>query len=198
MLTPGGKNQLLDATDVAYMSLHTDYPSTTQANEVSGGSPAYARKAVTWASASSGSKASSNAQVFDIPAGTAVKWIGYSTAVTSGSGRAVAPNGAVPKEFIVDATADKIKMPAQPYSNTNTIAFYGTTAPGGLTLGTIYFVISAATDDFQVAATSGGSAIDLTSQASADCLCSIIVTETFGAQGTMTLASGATTLALNN
>jgi hypothetical protein len=198
MLTTSGRNQLLDATDVAFMSLHTDYPSTTQANEVSGGSPAYARKAITFASASSGSKASSNAQVFDVPASTTVRWIGYSTAVTSGSGRAVAPNGAVPKEFVVDATNDKILMPAQPYSNTNKIVFYGGTAPGGLTAGTIYFVVSASTDDFKVAATSGGSAIDLTSQAGSDCVCSIIVEETFGAQGTFTLASGNTTLALNN
>jgi hypothetical protein len=198
MLTTSGRNQLLDATDVAYMSLHTDYPGTTQANEVAGGSPAYARKAITFASASGGSKASSNSQVFDVPAGTSVKWIGYSTASTSGSGRAVAPNGAVPKEFVVDATNDKILLPAHGYSNTNQIVFYGGTAPGGLTAGTIYFVVSATTDDFKVAATSGGSAIDLTSQAASDCVVSIIVTETFGAQGTFTLASGATTLALNN
>lgn len=198
MLTTTGRNQLLDATDAAFLSLHTAYPGLTQANEVSGGSPAYARKSVTWGSAAAGSKASTNAQVFDVPAATTVAWIGYSTASTAGSGRAVAPNGAAPKEFIVDATNDKILLPAHGYSNTNTIVFYGGTAPGGLTAGTIYFVVSATTDDFKVAATSGGSAIDLTSQAGSDCVVSIIVQEVFGAQGTMTLAIGATTLALNN
>jgi hypothetical protein len=198
MLTTSGRNQLLDATDVAFLSLHTGYPGLTQANEVTGGTPAYARKGVTWASAAAGSKASSNAQVFDVPAATTVAWVGYSTAVSAGSGRAVAPNGAAPKEFIVDATADTIQSPAHGYANGTTIVFYGGTAPGGLTAGTIYFVVNTATDTFKVAATLGGSAIDLTSQATSDCVVSVIVQEVFGAQGTMTLATGASTMALNN
>jgi hypothetical protein len=197
MLTTSGRNQLLDNTDVAYMSLHNGYPSTTQANEITGGSPAYARKAVTWASASSGSKASSNSQVFDVPAAAAVNWIGYSTALTSGSGRAVAPNGAAPKEFEIDATGDFVLVPGHTYVNTNQITFYGGTAPGGLTAGTTYFVVGSTTDKFQVAATSGGSAIDLTSQGGSDCVVSIILTETFAAQGTFTLGTGNATLALN-
>ncbi len=198
MLTTTGRNQLLDATDVTFLSLHSDYPALTQANELAGGSPAYARKSATWAAAAAGSKATSNAQVFDVPAATTVRWIGYSTTSTAGSGRALAPNGAAPKEFIVDATADKIKLPAHGYANTQKIVFYGGTPPGGLTAGVIYFVVGSATDDFQVAATSGGTAIDLTSQAASDCVVSVIVEEVFGAQGTMTLAIGATTLALNN
>lgn len=198
MLTTTGRNQLLDATDVTHLSLHTAYPGLTQASEVSGGSPAYARKSATWASAAAGSKATSNAQVFDVPAATTVAWVGYSTALTAGSGRAVAPNGAAPQEFQVDASGDFILVPGHTYANTNTIVFYGGTAPGGLTAGTIYFVVGSTTDKFQVAATSGGSAINLTSQATADCVVSIIVQEVFGAQGTMTLAIGATTLALNN
>lgn len=198
MLTTSGRNQLLDATDIAYASLHTDYPGTTQANEVTGGSPAYARKSVTFASAASGSKASNNAQTFDVPAGTTVRWIGGSTASTAGSGRAVSPNGATPQEFITDVTNDKIQCPAHGYSADQKIVFYGGTPPGGLTAGTIYFVKAPATDDFQVAATAGGSAINLTSQAVADCVVSKIVEESFGAQGTFTLASGAFTIALNN
>lgn len=198
MLTTGGRNQLLDATDVSFLSLHTDYAGTTQANEVTGGSPAYARKSVTWASAASGSKASSNAQVFDVPAATTVSWIGYSTASTAGSGRAVAPNGAAPQEFQVDTAGEFILVPGHTYINTNKVVFYGGTPPGGLTAGVIYFVVGATTDKFQVAATSGGSAINLTAQAAADCVVSIIVPETFGAQGTMTLAIGNTTLSINN
>ena len=38
--------------------------------EASGGSPAYARQAVTWAAASGGTKANSGALTFDVPAGT--------------------------------------------------------------------------------------------------------------------------------
>lgn len=198
MFTTTGRNQLLDATDVAFASLHSDYPGTTQANEITGGSPAYARKAVTFAAAASGSKASSNSQAFDVPAATTVRWIGGSTAVTAGSGRTVSPNGAVPKEFLVDATADTIQCKAHGYADTTKIVFYGGTAPGGLTAGTVYYVRDSATDTFKVAATSGGTAIDLTSQAGTDCVVSVIVEEAFGAQGTFTLATGAFVVNLNN
>ena len=41
------KNSMLDALSITHISLHDDDPSTTGANEVTGGSPAYARKAAT-------------------------------------------------------------------------------------------------------------------------------------------------------
>lgn len=198
MLTTSGRNQLLDATDVAFASLHTDYPGTTQANEVTGGSPAYARKSVGFAAAASGQKASNTAQAFDVPAGTTVRWIGGSTASTAGSGRSVSPNGADPKEFAVDVTNDFIEEKSHTRVNGDKVVFYGGTPPGGLTAGTIYFVVGAVTDKYQVAATAGGSAINLTSQAAADCVASKIIEESFGAQGTFTLASGAFVLAINN
>ena len=68
-----------------YASLHTADPSTTGANEVTGGSPAYARKAVNFNAASAGSMGSSNAPVFDVPAGTTVAYVGYWDASTSGN-----------------------------------------------------------------------------------------------------------------
>ena len=197
MLTTNGRNQLLDATDVDFLSLHTGFPGQTQANEVAGGSPAYARKGVTWAAAASGEKASSNSQVFDIPASTTVRWIGYSDAVTSGNGRGCAPNGGTPKEFQVIAGTDKIREVGHGRANDSKVVFYGGTAPGGLTEGTIYFVINAGTDDYEVSATLGGSLINLTSVQASGCVVSVIVEESFGAQGTFTLASGVTKLNLN-
>lgn len=197
MLTPSARNQLLDATDCAFASLHSDYPGTTQANEITGGSPAYARKGITFASAASGSKASSNAQVFDVPAGSTIRWIGGSTAVSAGTGRSVSPNGAVPQEFETDVTADKIQIKAHGYIADQKLVFYGGTVPGGLTAGVIYFAKAPGTDDFQVAATAGGSAIDLTSQAGTDCVVSKIVEEIYGGQGTLTLPIGTFVLALN-
>lgn len=198
MLTTAGRNQLLAATLVTHLSLHSGFPGQTQANEISGGSPAYARKGVSWASPSGGSVASSNAQVFDVPALTDVNWIGYSSGVTGGTGYGCVPNGAAPQEFIVDPATDKVLLPAHGYSDTQKITFYGGTPPGGLTEGVTYFVRDSTTDDFKVAATSGGTAINITSQAAASCVVSKIVTESFGAQGTMTLAIGATTQAINN
>lgn len=198
MLTTSGKNQLLGNTDVTHAALCSAFPGQTIANEIVGGSPAYARKGTSWGAASAGVIATSNAQTFDLPAGASVSWIVGCTALTSGSGRFVSPNGAAPHKFVTDISGDFILLDAQPYSNNNTVTFYGGTAPGGLTEGTTYFVVGAATDKFQVSATLGGSAINLTAEAADGVRVSIIVTETFGAQGTMTLAIGATTQSLNS
>ena len=68
-----------------HASLHTGFPATA-ANEITGGSPAYARKAVTFEAVAGTELASSldisNAPVFDIPAGTTVSSVGLCTAST--------------------------------------------------------------------------------------------------------------------
>jgi hypothetical protein len=64
--------------------------------------------------------------------------------------------------------------------------FMNGTAPTGLTEGTHYFVINAATDTFKVSATSGGAAIDITGQPAASSRVSKIVPEVFAGQGTYT------------
>ena len=83
-----GKNAMLDAlgTLCGYMALYTDAAGTT---EVSGGTPAYARKPITWNAASAGAKTLSNTPVFDIPAGTTVSAVGFMTAVSGGTQHAV-------------------------------------------------------------------------------------------------------------
>lgn len=68
-----------------YASLHTADPSTTGTNEVTGGSPAYARKAINFNAASAGSMGSSNAPVFDVPASTTVAYVGFWDAATTGN-----------------------------------------------------------------------------------------------------------------
>lgn len=71
------KNKMLDALGVAFLSLHSANPGATGANELVGGAPAYARKAVTGATAATvGSKQVCGTVVFDIPAGSAVAFIG--------------------------------------------------------------------------------------------------------------------------
>ena len=66
------------------LALHTGDPgaANTAANEVTGGSPAYARKAVAWNVAASGSATQNGDVVFDVPAGT-VAWVsGWNVAGT--------------------------------------------------------------------------------------------------------------------
>lgn len=53
-----------------YIALHAGDPSTTGANEASGGSPAYARKQTTWTGGASDGSVVGTEVAFDIPAGT--------------------------------------------------------------------------------------------------------------------------------
>ncbi len=59
------------------IAAHTGDPggANTAANEVSGGSPAYARKAIAWGAATGGVAAASNTPLFDIPPSTTVSWL---------------------------------------------------------------------------------------------------------------------------
>jgi hypothetical protein len=87
LLTDNAKNAMLDALAgvAAYGSLHTADPGTTGTNEVTGGSPAYARKALSWASASGGSVAlQATFPVFDVPA-TTVAYVGMFSASSGGT-----------------------------------------------------------------------------------------------------------------
>lgn len=81
------KNSLADAYKAlaAWMSAFTAMGSAGSAGtEPSGGTPTYARKAISWGSSSGG--VVSGAQVnLDIPSGTTVVGVGFHTAVTAGT-----------------------------------------------------------------------------------------------------------------
>lgn len=81
-----GKNAMLDGLGsvAVYASLHTANPGSTGTSEATGGSPAYARKAITWNAASAGSKTTAASVTFDVPAGT-YTYIGLWSAVTGGT-----------------------------------------------------------------------------------------------------------------
>lgn len=85
-LNDTAKNVMLDAlTAVAtWAACHDADPGTTGTNELAGGTPAYARKAITWSAASGANADSSNTPVFDIEGGDTVAWVGWWSAVTAG------------------------------------------------------------------------------------------------------------------
>ncbi len=85
--TVAGKNYMLEAIGgvALYASLHSGDPGDTGANEISGGAPAYARKAITWGTASGGVKNHSNQPVFDVGSGVAVRYVGIWSAVSGGT-----------------------------------------------------------------------------------------------------------------
>lgn len=89
------KNAMLDsgygtgAASGTYMSLHSGDPTTTVAtalaNEIAGGSPAYARKQLNLAAAASGSKALAASAVFDIQAGDSFSHYALWSVVSGGT-----------------------------------------------------------------------------------------------------------------
>jgi hypothetical protein len=76
-----GRNVMLDglAAVCLRIALHTDDPGAadTASNEVTGGSPAYARKAVAWNAAAAGAITATASVVFDVPTGTTVSWVSF-------------------------------------------------------------------------------------------------------------------------
>lgn len=88
LINATGKNIALDALGnvCTHMALYSDAAGTI---EISGGSPAYARKPITFAPASGGVKAlNGTLPVFDVPACT-VAAVGFCTAPTGGTQHAV-------------------------------------------------------------------------------------------------------------
>ncbi len=188
MYTDAAIHNMLDAEGTTHLSLHTDY-SATGTNEVTGGTPAYARVAASWAAAASRAKALSALVTFDVPAAT-IKWIGRWTALTGGTFLGMGPLQGNEKEFTVDLTTNVFTQAAHGYVDTDQVVFYADTVPGGLTAGTIYFVRDKTTDTYKVAATSGGAAIDITSAPGNACVVSKIVPEVFASQGTLKVPTG--------
>ncbi|MDP1793196.1 MAG: hypothetical protein Q8K63_03575 [Acidimicrobiales bacterium] len=86
-LNNNAKNVMLDALAgvAGYMSLHTADPGSTGTSEVAGGSPAYARKAVTWNAAASGNLDNNANPTFDVPAATTITHAGFWSAASGGT-----------------------------------------------------------------------------------------------------------------
>ncbi|MGZ4663599.1 MAG: phage tail fiber protein [Frankiaceae bacterium] len=85
--TTAEKNSLATkyATDAVAGALFTADPGTTGSvtGEVAGGSPAYARKTLSWGAASNGVVTAS--ATFDVPAGTTVTYAAVCSSATAGT-----------------------------------------------------------------------------------------------------------------
>lgn len=210
---PAGKNVALDGLDesisagIKYIGVGdvsdpgtgTNYAGT----EATGGSPAYARQAVTWGAASAGAKTNSGALTIDVAPGSYGFLLFFNTSTGNvGSFMGYAPiNGTVKGFGTTDSTGvtnDTITSNGHGLANTDRIQVFNVfseTLPTGLVEGTIYFVVSATTDTFKVSLTSGGSAVDITGQG--ELFFQKVIPETFASQGQITVAIGALTLDAN-
>lgn len=172
------------------------------ATEATGGSPAYARIAVTWGTPASGAVANTGALTFDVPAGTYgffTYWNASSGNTSNFRGYSVF-GGASPKKGFgtvdsADVTANTVTSNGHGLVNTDRVILFnvvGETIPTGITEGGAYFVVGAATDTFQISLTSGGAAVDLTAQG--EVYFEKVVPEVFAGQGQITAAISALTL----
>lgn len=185
-MNDNARNLMLNALagTVDRISLHTAYPGTTGTSEVTGGSPAYARFAVTWSAASSSILQPTSLPIFDVPAGT-VAWAGlwHGTGGSSANFYGAIPLGAGTPLLAAAQSSDTFTAPGHTLSNGQTVVLLDTLGniPGGVTEGTIYFVRDVATDVFKLAATLGGAAIDLLTGGFAEV--SSIIAEVYASQG---------------
>jgi len=187
----GFLNTMLDAGAAILdeVSLHTAF-STSGANEVTGGS--YARQSITWNAAASGALDSSNAPSFSVPGTNTIRFVGfYDTVPSPDVFQGMIPNqqagDIAPQRFIVDVTNDAIQAPAHGFVNDDNVTFIGGTPPAPLVEGTVYWVVASAADEFDVSATQGGGAINLTTQGDQDVRFWQIREETFASDGTYNL-----------
>ena len=181
-----------------YVSAHSAF-SATGTNEISGGTPAYARQLMGMDAATGRIADNTDAETIDVPAGTDVQFLGLFDAVTAGNFLGMFPLGAT-KTLVGmaipaienSAPADTLWVPGHGFSLNDRICFFEVdgSLPTGITEGTLYYVIGTpTTNSLQISATEGGGALDIT--AAGSFICSDAVPETFGSQGTLELAAGA-------
>ena len=198
-LSTASADTLLDSwgtNQAKYASLHTAY-SATGTNELTGGSPAYARVAVTWSSAAGESKALSGTYSLNVPASTTVEYIGFWDAASSGNFQGMFPNaaGGNAYAFAAPSSTGVLLAPGSAYTANQTVVVFaspGSTVPSGLTAGTVYYVKSPSSDSFSLSATNGGSAITLTGDGSG--IVQAIAVETFVSQGVFTITAGSVSI----
>lgn len=187
MLTNTARAVALDALDLDFIGAHSGFPGHTGANEI-----ATTRGNATFdaATGTPPTRSLNAAVLIDIPAGQTVRWlVAWTASGSPDDPLAVSPNGGDPAEFEVDLTNNKILDPNNTVADTDEIVFYNGTPPGGLTEGTVYFVRDRDADGFKVAATAGGSVIDLTAIHGTSVVYSPIVQETFAADGQLNVAT---------
>lgn len=195
-LNTNGRHACLSglASVITHISAHTGLPDANGSGEVAGG--LYARVPVTWAAPSGGTRGNSGALTVEIPAATTVTHLGYWSALTGGTHYGHSPaNPTVDGYGLVGSngvTIDVATANGHGLVDGKRISFLspaGDALPGGVSSAVLYYVIGAGTDTFSISLTSGGTAVDLTSQGKfyfQSC-----TPEVFAGAGQLTLAAGA-------
>jgi hypothetical protein len=190
------------AAVVGFLAVHTTVPNTSGSNEVTGSG--YARQAVTWNAPALGLIDNTAQITHTIPAAQTAFCYGLWSAVTvgtyygyvprTGTGEAVTGFGSVDAAGV---TSNTVQSAAHGLANSMQVLLYSVLAeslPAGLASSTIYFVVGATTNTFQVSLTDGGSAVDITGQG--ELFFQRVVPEAFASSGSLVAAAGAVDLSL--
>jgi len=202
-LNTNGRNAMLTGglgNAVTHVSVHSAIPDSTGSNELSGGS--YARQAVTWSAVANGVRSNSGELSHVIPAGQTAAFYGLWSALTAGTyygsvprvgeGEAASGFGTVDSAGV---TANAIQSAAHGLSNDARLVLTAVLAeslPTGLGSTTIYYVVGAATNTFQLSLTSGGAAVDITGQG--ELFWQRVVPEVFASEGDLVAAAASLVL----
>lgn len=204
-LNDNGRNVAVDALALAadFTSIHTAIPDATGSAEIAGGT--YARVATAYSAAAAGAAANNAQLTHNIPAGNTVVAYGHWSALNGGTYYGHTPRvgagagqGSIRGFGTVDAadvTANTITSSGHGLANDMRVGVYNVlaeTLPAGLTEGTLYFVVGAATDTFQLSLTSGGAAVDITGQG--ELYFARFLPDTFSSDGTLVTQVGALTI----
>lgn len=109
------KNTMLDSLTVDRLSLHSADPGASgTANELTGGTPAYARQTCLYDAAASGERALNADVTFDVPASTVAyvgKWnYNGGTMIFQGADAVTSETFASQGEYIVSGTTSKLAV----------------------------------------------------------------------------------------
>lgn len=192
-LVDAAKNLTLDelASNITHISLHSAYPGTGGSNELTGGSPAYARQAVTWdASALGVLETSAPLDTFDVAAGSSVAFAGFWSAASAGTFYGSVTLGPVgDPQLATAATSGTFTAPGHTFTDGQQVVASKTLGalPTGVTDGNFFWVRDVSGDTFKLAASSGGAAI--TVSAAGRAIVRAVTVETYGGQGLYTVSS---------
>jgi hypothetical protein len=180
-----------------FVALHSADPGDTGATaELTGGG--YARQQVAFGAAASGTTSNTGAITWSVPAGNVVAWsvwdaVSAGNCLQTGWFNTATPAVGLGVVRTADQTTNDIQTVAHGLSGDDRVVFEqieALTTPTGITLGTIYFVLTAGltTDTFNFSATSGGAEIDITGNGSV--IWRRVLVTNFGGAGSFQVAAG--------
>jgi hypothetical protein len=201
-LTAAGRDAILNngAQAITHLGALVDLAPA----EPSGGTGAtYARQAITFAAASGGIRDNNAQIVIPIPGGLSGPIIAISaySALTGGTMYAYGGIGSSLLKgvaTVVSVAGNVLSSNGNSLANGDRVMIFpvaGESLPAPLSATTLYHVVTAATDSFQVSLTNGGAAVDITTLGELGW--AKTVPETFASAGNLTIATGAYDLDMN-